>query len=140
MFCISFFLLLERTSKISLHFERFSLPSDLLSLIASSYFSFKASKASTWFFTWTSIVFVCFSKALPRVELENLDCSIICFWLEGNISSPVIYSYLLILPDDMADIFAASLLILYCSFSSLIWSSIVMIILYTYFYKVFSKS
>ena len=31
------------------------------------------------------------------------------FWLEGNISSPV--RYLLILPDDKADIFAASPLI-----------------------------
>ena len=35
------------------------------------------------------------------------------------------------LPDDKADIIAASLLISYCSFSSLIWSLIVMILYYT---------
>ena len=46
----------------------------------------------------------------------NLACSIICFWLEGIISWPVRYSYWSILPDDKADIFAASLLISYCSF------------------------
>ena len=35
--------------------------------------------------------------------------------VEGNISSPVRYSYLLILPYDKADIFAASLLTPYFS-------------------------
>ena len=38
----------------------------------------------------------------------------------SNISSPVKYSYLSILPDDNADIFAASLLISHCTFSSII--------------------
>ena len=42
-------------------------------------------------------------------------------------SSPLRYSYLSILPDDKADILAASLLILCCSFSSQILSSIAMI-------------
>ena len=37
------------------------------------------------------------------------------------------YSFLSILPDDNADILAASLLISNCSFSSLILSSIVMV-------------
>ena len=37
-----------------------------------------------------------------------------------NIYSPVRYSYLSIFPDDNADIFAASLLKPYCSFSYLI--------------------
>ena len=60
----------------------------------------------------------------------HLACSIIWIWLEGNISSPVEYSYLPILPDENAYIFAASLLILYCSFSSLILSSIALISFY----------
>ena len=68
-----------------------------------------------------------FSKTFPKVEYANLACSIICFSLEGNISSPVRYSYLSILPDDNADIFVAPLLISYCSLSSLILLSIVMI-------------
>ena len=42
-------------------------------------------------------------------------------------SSPVRYSYLSIFPDDNAEIFAASLLTSYCSFSSLILSIIIMI-------------
>ena len=46
------------------------------------------------------------------------------------ISSPVRNSYLSILPDDNADIFAAYLLISYCRFSTLILSSIVMISFY----------
>ena len=54
-------------------------------------------------------------------------CSIIWFRLEGNIASPVRYSYLSMLHDDNADIFATSLLISYCSFSSQILSSIVII-------------
>ena len=37
----------------------------------------------------------------------------------------------------MGDIFAALLLISYCSFSSLIWSSLVMITLYIYFRRFF---
>ena len=83
--------------------------------------------AFTCFCPWYSIGFVYFSKALLRGEYVNLACSIILLSSEGNISSPVRYSYLLILPDDRADIFAAPLLISYCIFSSLILSSIVMI-------------
>ena len=47
--------------------------------------------------------------------------------MEGNISSPVRYSYLWTLTDYNADILAASLLISYWIFSSLIWLLIVMI-------------
>ena len=47
--------------------------------------------------------------------------------LLGNISSSVRYSYSSIFPDDNANFFASSLLISYCSFSSLILSSFVMI-------------
>ena len=54
---------------------------------------------------------VSFSKAVSKVEHVNLACSIICVWLEGNISSPIIYSYLSVFPDVNADIFAPSHLI-----------------------------
>ena len=76
------------------------------------------------------MVFIYFSNVLPRGEYVNLASSIILLWSDGNIYSPVRYSYLLNLPDDNADIFAASLLISYCSFSSLILSSMVMIRFY----------
>ena len=59
-----------------------------------------------------------------------LDCSISLHWSWGSISSPARYSYLSIFSDDNADIFAASLLISYCSFLSLILSSIVPISFY----------
>ena len=78
--------------------------------------------------TCLTCCFVCFSKDLPKGDYANLSCFII--WLEGNNSSSVRYSYLSILPDDLADISVASLLVLYCSFSSLILSSIVMISFY----------
>ena len=57
-------------------------------------------------------------------EYANLACSITLLWSEGIIFSPVIYSYLSIFADDNADMFAASLLIQYCSFLSLILLSI----------------
>ena len=57
----------------------------------------------------------CFLNALPSGEYVNLACSIILLWSEGSISSHLKYSYYSILPDDNADIFAASLLISYCS-------------------------
>ena len=60
----------------------------------------------------------------------NLACSIILFSSNGNISSLVRNSYLSVLPDDNAAIFAASLLILYCTFSSLILSSNIVISFY----------
>ena len=93
------------------------------------------------FYPWSSIVFICFSPFLlivfvcfsedfPNRDYVNLACSIIFLWLEGNISSPGRYSYLSVFPDDNADIFAASLLISYYNFSSLILLSSVMIIFY----------
>ena len=51
---------------------------------------------------------------------------------EDNISSAVRYSYLSILSDDNADIFAVPLLILYYSILYLIFSSIVMINFYIF--------
>ena len=55
------------------------------------------------------------------------------FFIKSSFSFPVRYSYLTIVPDDNADSFAASLLISYDSFYSLILSSIVMISLYIFF-------
>ena len=81
-------------------------------------------------FLLVSIVCVCVCKAFPKGWYVNLACSIICLWLEGNISSPGRYLYLSIFLDDHADTFTASLLKSYCSFPSLISSSIVMIIFY----------
>ena len=78
---------------------------------------FKDFKASTCFC-------FCFSKAFPKGEYINLPFSIIFLRLEGNISSPVRYSYFYIFPDDNADTFVASVLISYWSFSSPILSSI----------------
>ena len=70
--------------------------------------------------------FVCFPNAFAKGEYSNLVCSIICLWVKDNISSPGRYSYLSMFPDYNADIFPASLLILHCSPSFLILSSIVM--------------
>ena len=100
---------------------------------------FKAFKASICFIPWSPIVFICFSNALPRGEYVNFAFSFILLWLDDNISSPVRYSYLSVLPYDNADIFAASLLISYCSFSSLILSSIVMINFYILSKRFFLK-
>ena len=80
-------------------------------------------------------MFACFSKAILKEWYVNLACFFILLWLEGNISSPIRYSYLLVLPDDNADIFAASLLISYYSFSSPILSLIAMTSLYILFKK-----
>ena len=62
--------------------------------------------------------FYCFLNALPSVEYFDLACSMILLWSDGNISSPVRYSYLSILTEDNADVFAASLLMLYSNFLS----------------------
>ena len=73
---------------------------------------------------------VCVSKTCPKGEYGNLACSIISLSLESNIAFPKRYSYLSIFLVDNADIFAASQLISYGSFPSLILSSIAMIIFY----------
>ena len=83
------------------------------------------------------VTFIFFSNPLPRGEYVNLACSSILLWSDGNIFSPVRYSYLSIFLDDNADIFIDSLLIPYCNFSYLIFSSIFVIsfyILYILFY------
>ena len=77
---------------------------------------FEIFRASTCFFPWSLIVFVCFSKALRKGELVKLVFSITLIWSRGSICSPIRFSYLSILPDNNADFLAASLLILYYSF------------------------
>ena len=57
----------------------------------------------------------------------------------NSISSPVRYSYISIFPDNKADIFAASLLISYCNYLSLILSSIVMVSFYFLSKRFFMK-
>ena len=86
--------------------------------------------AFIYFFPWSLFIFDCFSKFFPKREYVNLACSISLLWSEGSTPSPVRYLYLSTFPDDSTDIFASSLLIPYYSFSSLIWSSIVMIKFY----------
>ena len=91
------------------------------------------------FLPCSSAAFVCFWKYFPNGKSLNLACSIICIWLEGNVSSPVGYSYLIVFPDDNADIFAASQLMSCYNFSSLILSSIVMITCYILCKRFFLK-
>ena len=91
------------------------------------------------FFPCSSIFFICFLNVLPSGEYVNLVCSVILPWSDGNIFSPLKYSYLSILPEDNADIFAASLLMSYGSFSSSRLSSIVMINFYILPKRLFLK-
>ena len=65
-----------------------------------------------------------------KKKYVNLACFIIIYWSDGNIYSPVRYSYALTLLDDNTYIFAASLLTSYCNFSFLIFSSIFKISFY----------
>ena len=69
----------------------------------------------------------------------KLVFSIIVLWSYGSISLLVKNSYLSIFLVDNADIFVASLLILHCTFSSLILSSIVIISFYILSKKLFMK-
>ena len=78
-----------------------------------------------------------FSNALPRGEYVNV--AFILLWSDDNVSAPVTYSYLSIFPDDNADTFAASLLISYCIYSSIILSSTVMINFYILSKRFFLK-
>ena len=59
------YFLLESSLKTSLYFKSFSFSSDLLPLVASRFFDLKA---STCFCPWSSIVYVCFSKAFLKGE------------------------------------------------------------------------
>ena len=97
---------------------------------------FKTFKASTCFFPWCSIVFICCSKDFPRGEYLNVACYISLLWSRGSISSPARYSYLSLLPDD---IYAPFLLMSYCSFLSLLLSTIAMISFYIPSKRLFQK-
>ena len=76
-------------------------------------------------FDFSSLIFNCFYLVLESFYHSRI-CKfcflIIWLWLKGNISSPVRDSYLSVLPDDNADGFAASLLVLYCKAMSRISS------------------
>ena len=82
--------------------------------------------------------YVCFFKAFPKGEYEKYT-NLVCVRLESNISLSVRHSYLSIFPYDRPDSLSASLLISYCSFSSLILSSVVMISFYILFKRFFLK-
>ena len=69
--------------------------------------------------------FISFSQWFPSQQ-----CSIILLWCEGNVSLFLKYLYLPNFSDYHVDIFTASHLIFYCSFSSLLVSSLVMISFY----------
>ena len=106
----------------------------------------KASSFLFWFviaaicsFPCSSIVFVCFSNVLRRGKNVSLASYIFLLWSDDNISSPVRNSYLSIFPDDQADVFAASILISYCNFSSLILLSVVVINFYIVSKRFFRK-
>ena len=77
------------------------------------------------FSPWFSIVFVSFLKTFPKGGYINLAFSVSLLGSGGSTSLSVRSSYLSILPVDKADIFAASLLILYCGFSFLTLSPII---------------
>ena len=82
--------------------------------------------------------FCLFFLFLPNAEQVNLAYSITWLEPEINISLRVKYLYLSILHNDNADIFAASLLILPCSFSPII-SWLVVMVCYLFFLRDFSK-
>ena len=84
---------------------------------------------------FSPLIFKClclFFETFPRGEYVSLTCSTNWLWLRGNISLPVRYSHLLILSDGASDIFSVSLLILCFSFSSLILSSSMWLLLIYY--------
>ena len=89
----------------------------------------KSSSTSAYFFSDLFLInFARFFNSLSSGEYVNLTFLL----LEGNIDWEVIFFHLYnilkeILSDDNADTFAASLLISYSSFSSLIFLSIAMI-------------
>ena len=107
--------------------------------MSKTFFSTLFSSAFICFCPWSSIVFLYFSEAFPQEENVNLACLFTLLWSEGSMSWHVRNSYLSILHDDNAYVFAASMLISYCTFSSLILSSIVMIIFYILSKRFFLK-
>ena len=130
--CVSSILSLTRSSKTFFCFE---CVKDSFSSLYLTSFPPCSSGASNCFLLY----FPLFLFAFQMLYRVNLACSIILLWSDGNISSPARYSYLSIWLDNNTDIFYASLLISYCSFSSLISSSIVMINFYILSKRFFPK-
>ena len=130
----------KTTSVISrFYFRSFQVISLFQVLKVQDYIHFECNSIFNFIciYTYWWIVFIYFSKTFPKGGWVKLACFIICFWLDGNTSLPVRYSCLSNLRYNKDDISAASLLISYC-LSFLIWSSIVMILLYIE--RIFSKS
>ena len=97
------------------------------------FFSTLFSAAFMYFYPWPSNVFVCFFQVFPEEEKAHsiiilLACSIFLLWLGRSNFSSLKYSYVSILSGDNADIFAASMLISYYNFPSLILPLIDMLI------------
>ena len=67
--------------------------------------------------------FYLFLKCFSKRRICKFNLFILLLWSDSNISSPVWNSYLSILPDEL---FYASLLMLHCSFLSLILYAIFM--------------
>ena len=78
-------------------------------------------------------------RDIPFKFLTFLKCLKEVLKRGTNISSPVRYSHLSTLPDDNAAIFAASVLMSYCNFSSLNLSSTVLINFYILSKRFFMK-
>ena len=78
----------------------------------------------------SKILHLFFSLIFNRGEYINFACSNILLWSDGNISSPVKYSYLSTFPDVVSR---------NCSFSTLILSSIVIINFYIVSKRFFLK-
>ena len=132
--CISSILSLMISSKVYFSFKIVKESFSLLDLIS----SFPCSlTAFICFSPWSLTVLICFSNVLPRREYVSLFFSITLLWSDGNAFSPVKASYLSILPYQ---IFAASWLILHCTFSSVTLSSVVMINFYILSKRLFLKS
>ena len=90
-------------------------------------------------FTSSSTAFLCFSSTFSRGKFVNLACFIVLLQMKLNISSLGRYSYLSVLPDDNANIFAISPLRSCFNFSCLNLSSIVMISFYIHSKKLCLK-
>ena len=126
-----------------LFFQAFQLQIIFIFIAINIFFDcFNFSLVLNWFYLSFPLFFnyfYLFFKSLAKRRVNKFGLFYYLFLIDSNISSPVRYSNLSILSDDKTDIFAAFLLISHCIFSSSVWSSIVMILLFIYL-KIFSKS
>ena len=78
--------------------------------------------------------FCLFFRNFAAGEYVNIACSVILLLSEGNISSPVRYSYLSILSNGNAESFATSLLMLY--YVNIIYINIMLILSISFDYSI----